>query len=102
MDKVKRFLDRLGVGEKAKEKFLNVLWAVFHAVEDDDWGRIEPVWFERLRMYVADFDVPDSVKEDLVDFVNSLERFCRLRNSERAFWIIARIFFEMWLNDILS
>jgi len=102
LDKVKWFLDRLGVEKKAKENFLEVLWAVFHAVEEEDWGRIEPVWFERLRMYVADFDVPDSVKEDLVDFVNSLERFCRLRNSERAFWIISRIFFEMWLKGILS
>jgi len=99
VNKIEKFLEGTRRDRrKSVEMFRITLWEIFHAVEEEDWGRIEPAWFEWLRIYVADFNVSDQKKEDFIDYVNSLERFCRLRDKESAFWMIARILFEAWFH----
>jgi hypothetical protein len=77
-------------------RFKDRLYAVFHAVEEKDWERLErsPEVFRELRELAE--RLPYTVGlATLRETVDALEKVCRARDYERALWIITSILFAI-------
>jgi hypothetical protein len=76
-------------------EFKSRLWVVFHAVEEGDWERLGQYWrvFDELRRLAKPLEVTYRGHVTLEEDINALEKFCRERSVEKAFWVICTILF---------